>query len=126
MATKPTRVRLKLEASNATDYSKPFISEAFTLALTPDEVRSDRILVSTSGTSYSLAYLNSCSALIFHNLDSTNKCNITLQFVADGDTCNFDLPAGQTSLLVDIDVAVTMTLLANTADVELVIIYTGT
>lgn len=128
------RLRLSLEVSDASDYSRP-VTHGVELTATPDEARvRDVIEVATAGQSYPLSHLTACTDLLIYNADTTanggggNYMSVAYTSVANSGTNTIRIPAGKCAVIpgADITVASTITLTANTAAVVAEISYLGT
>ncbi len=122
------RLRLSLEVSDASDYSRPK-THGIQVTATPDEARvMDVIEIATAGQSYPLSHLSSASDVIIYNADSTNYMTVAYTSVGNSGTNTIKIPAGKVAVIPggDITVASTVTLTANTAAVIAEISYLGT
>lgn len=127
MATKYARLRIGLEVSTASDYSRA-VEHGITVTATPDEYRiKDVIDVATSAQTYTLSYLVSLTDLLIKNNDTTNYVTVTWRSAGNSSVDNIvRLAAGKSMLLNDVTVASNLTLTADTAVVEVEISYLGT
>ena len=127
------RLRLSLEVSDASDYSRPRIS-GFEVTAVPDEYRVGEVIevATTPGQTYTLSHLASLTDLIIKNLDTTNYVTVTWRSVANtaGSPSSVDnicrLAAGKMMILNDVTVANNLTLVADTAALLVEISYLGT
>lgn len=121
------RLRLVLEVSEASDYSRPQ-THAIESTNTPDERRvEDVIEVATAGQAYSLSFLSSISKLIIHNKDTTNYLTFAYTRSAGG-AQSIKIPAGEVLVIpgAEVDVSASITLTANTAAVLVGVSWLGT
>lgn len=122
------RLRLMLERSAASDYSRPK-THSVEMTMTPDESRiCDEIEVATAGQTYTLSHLSSLSDLLIYNKDTTNYLTVAYTSVGTAGTATIKIAAGKTMLIPGSDITASgnLTLTANTAAVEVEISYLGT
>ena len=124
--TKYARLRVSLDASDYSDYSRARAVN-YVEALTPDEWILNTVFetTGTSSTSFSVALFSQVTRLIIHNTDPTNF--VTLTWAATGATSTMKIPAGAVTVITDVAAGTSnLTLVADTAAVVLSLTMIGT
>lgn len=67
------RIKTIIEASEASDYSNPYVKETMSYELTPDETKWEKIQINTgTAQTYDLSNFSTITSVIIHNTDATN------------------------------------------------------
>jgi len=127
-STKYTRVRTHIEVSRASDYSDPLVETTLTDTTEPTRYHYLEVLSSTSATVVDLAPYGVVEDVIIHNRDGTNFVDVTYRNTANGANDNITrIKAGKTaSLGSTITIANDLSIDADTADCECVVVILGT
>jgi hypothetical protein len=126
--SKYARIRVGLEISDYSDYSRPRVAE-FEDTLTPDEFEVDReVECETTGTTIATTNYTTVTRVIIRNMDTTNYVSLVYRSIGGGGAAvqTQRIAAGRTLILTDFDPATSPVLTANTAPVLIQYSITGT
>lgn len=120
------RIRLAVEYSLNSDYSRPTYDKMFSLELTPDEIYQRRLEVSNgAATSLVISEFLTVGSMIINNTHATDYVTVTYTSSGAATACEFQIPAGDYAKIVDVDPSVAPTLQSGAGAVTVDVFVAG-
>lgn len=121
------RVRVAVEYSLNSDYSRPLIDKSYTKELTPDEGYWRRLEVSNgAATTLVISEFATVTSLVIYNSHATDYVTVGYTSSGAATACSFQVAAGDWAKIVDVDPSVDPTFQSGAGAVTMELIVTGT
>ena len=122
------KIAVRLVASEASDYSEPYLREEVDTTLTPDEAYMAKVEVGFAASqTFKTSDFATVTSIVVYNTDATNFVTCTFRSAGNSAVNNIlRVAAGKTLVLTDFTAANDLTLQADTAAVTVKVWVTGT